>query len=35
VKIVTLATNELIYPIGCAVILFAAGAIGAQLAEKR
>ncbi len=34
VKIVTLITNELIYPIGCAVILFAAGAIGAQLTEN-
>jgi hypothetical protein len=31
--IVTLATNELIYPIGCAVVLFAAGALGARLAE--
>lgn len=35
VKIATLATNELIYPIGCAVILFAADALGAQLADKR
>jgi hypothetical protein len=35
IRIVTLATNELIYPIGCAVILFAAGALGAQLADKQ
>ncbi len=33
-KIVTLATNELIYPVGCSVILFAAGALGTQLGEK-
>jgi hypothetical protein len=33
VTIVTLAANELIYPIGCAVVLYAAGAIGIQLAD--
>jgi hypothetical protein len=34
IKIVALATNELIYPIGCAVVLFAAGALGARLADS-
>jgi hypothetical protein len=35
VKIAALLANELMYPIGCAVILFAAGALGGQLAVER
>src|SRR5215510_57532 len=33
-KVVTLFANELIYPVGCAVILFSAGALGARLGDE-
>jgi hypothetical protein len=33
VKLVGLAANEVLYPVGCAIVLFVAGSLGARMAE--